>query len=76
MLSFLSLGLLAVPAVHATGSSFYSRDDASTTLATSNSTNRTIDMVSGAWYTGWHNESLPLANVPWDKYTHVFYSFA
>lgn len=33
-------------------------------------------MVSAAWYTGWHNESLPLANVTWDKYTHVFYSFA
>lgn len=33
-------------------------------------------MVSGAWYTGWHNESLPLAKVPWDKYTHIFYSFA
>ena len=73
MLSFLSLGLLAVPAAHATGFSFFARDDASTT---SNSTNGTIDMVSAAWYTGWHNESLPLANVTWDKYTHVFYSFA
>lgn len=78
MLSFLSLSLLAAPAVHATGPLFHALDDASNALATSNSTrfNGTIDMVSGAWYTGYHNESLPLAKVPWDKYTHVFYSFA
>ncbi|KZT71670.1 glycoside hydrolase family 18 protein [Daedalea quercina L-15889] len=74
MLSFLSLGLLAAPAVHATGFPFVARD-ASTD--SSNSTNTTtVDMVSAAWYTGWHNESLPLNNVSWDKYTHLIYSFA
>lgn len=71
MLSFLSLGLLAVPAVHATGSTFFARDDSA------NATNATIvDMVSSSWYAGWHADNFTLQNVSWDKYTHLIYSFA
>ncbi|KAL6301260.1 chitinase [Sparassis latifolia] len=33
-------------------------------------------MVATAWYTGWHSEYLPVANVSWDKYTHMTYAFA
>ncbi|KAI0929854.1 hypothetical protein AcV5_006707 [Taiwanofungus camphoratus] len=70
MLSFLSLGFLAIPAAHAT--SHYARD------APSNSTagNATVDMVSAAWYAGWHAQDFALNNVSWDKYTHLTYSFA
>ncbi|TFY68804.1 hypothetical protein EVJ58_g790 [Rhodofomes roseus] len=70
MLSFLSLGLLALPAAHATGSHFTARD------ASTDSANSTVDMVAAAWYTGWHSEDFTLNNVSWDKYTHLIYSFA
>ncbi|KAM6494204.1 glycoside hydrolase family 18 protein [Amanita muscaria] len=32
--------------------------------------------VSTAWYTGWHYNDVPLANVSWSKYTHMSYAFA
>ncbi|KAK7062037.1 chitinase [Favolaschia claudopus] len=37
--------------------------------------------VATAWYAGWHSpgQSVPsfsLADVPWDKYTHITYAFA
>jgi len=73
MLSFLSLGLLAFPAVHAAGNSFFARDDST---ISANSTNATVDMVSASWYAGWHAYDFTLNNVSWDKYTHLIYSFA
>lgn len=36
----------------------------------------TVEMVATTWYAGWHGADFPLANVSWDKYTHVTYSFA
>ena len=69
MLPLLSLTLLAVSAVARASSfpySFQSRD-------------ASVDMVAAAWYAGWHANSdpaFPLANVSWDKYTHLTYSFA
>ncbi|EJD03467.1 chitinase [Fomitiporia mediterranea MF3/22] len=36
---------------------------------------RANDIVSSAWYTGWHAEYFPLDNVSWDKYTHLTYAF-
>ncbi|KAI0076134.1 chitinase [Panus rudis PR-1116 ss-1] len=33
-------------------------------------------MVAAAWYAGWHAQDFPVANVSWDKYTHMTYSFA
>ncbi|KZT10932.1 glycoside hydrolase family 18 protein [Laetiporus sulphureus 93-53] len=70
MLSFLSLGLLAVPAVRAAGLPFFARD------ASTNSTNSTVDMVAASWYAGWHSENFTLDDVSWEKYTHLIYSFA
>lgn len=34
------------------------------------------DLVSVAWYTGWHAEDFPPANVSWSKYTLLHYAFA
>ncbi|KAI0065999.1 glycoside hydrolase family 18 protein [Artomyces pyxidatus] len=33
-------------------------------------------LVAASWYTGWHADDVPLANVSWSKYTHMTYSFA
>ncbi|CCM03883.1 uncharacterized protein FIBRA_06034 [Fibroporia radiculosa] len=71
MLSLLSLGLLALPVTHATSFPFHARDTSAT-----NATNVTVDMVSSAWYAGWHADNFTLNNVSWDKYTHLIYSFA
>lgn len=35
-----------------------------------------VEMVTASWYAGWHVESLGVDAIPWDKYTHVMYSFA
>ncbi|KAH6914418.1 endochitinase [Coprinopsis sp. MPI-PUGE-AT-0042] len=32
--------------------------------------------IAASWYAGWHIEDFPLAQVSWDKYTHLTYSFA
>ncbi|TFY66433.1 hypothetical protein EVG20_g4659 [Dentipellis fragilis] len=34
------------------------------------------DLVAASWYAGWHSDDVPLANVSWNKYTHMIYSFA
>ncbi|OBZ70754.1 Chitinase A1 [Grifola frondosa] len=71
MLSLFSLSLLGLPFV-CHKSFFYSRRH----IYYRSHINATVDMVSAAWYAGWHAEDFPLANVSWDKYTHMTYSFA
>ena len=34
-----------------------------------------IEQVASAWYTEWHSQFVTLDQVPWDKYTHVYYAF-
>ncbi|KAL1710387.1 glycoside hydrolase family 18 protein [Schizophyllum commune] len=34
------------------------------------------DLVSVAWYTGWHAEDYPPSNVSWSKYSLLHYAFA
>ncbi|KAH9948621.1 chitinase [Amylocystis lapponica] len=70
MLSLLSFTLLALSASRASAHAF-ARD-----APAANLTNSTVEMVAAAWYTGWHAENFTLANVTWDKYTHMTYSFA
>ncbi|KAK7692166.1 hypothetical protein QCA50_003787 [Cerrena zonata] len=67
MWSLLSLPFV-ISAVRAAGIA------AEATISTSNGS--TVDMVSAAWYAGWHSKDFPVANVSWEKYTHVTYSFA
>ncbi|KAH8107690.1 chitinase [Cristinia sonorae] len=65
-MSLLSFTLLALSLVgHARAASV----DASANV-------QTVDMVSAAWYAGWHSQNFTLANVTWEKYTHMTYSFA
>ena len=35
----------------------------------------TVEMVSTAWYAGWHATDFTLSNVSWDKYTQMTYAF-
>ncbi|CAL1706107.1 unnamed protein product [Somion occarium] len=70
MWAFLPLSFFAISAVRATTIS------ADATISVSGSTNATVNMVAAAWYAGWHSEDLPVANVSWEKYTHMTFSFA
>lgn len=36
----------------------------------------TVEMVSTAWYAGWHATDFPLSKVSWEKYTQMTYAFA
>jgi len=73
MISLLSLGTLLAGVSLASA-----RPSARSCSASSppNSTNSTNGLVAASWYAGWHSEDVPLANVSWDKYTHMTYSFA
>ena len=66
MLSLLSTPLFLASAAVA---GYVARDEPS-------SANSTVDMVAAAWYTGWHAQNFTVANVSWDKYTHLTFSFA
>ncbi|KAI0344492.1 chitinase [Trametopsis cervina] len=68
MLSLFSIPFILASAAFA---AYTVRDEAPTT-----SDNSTVDMVAAAWYTGWHAENFTVANVSWDKYTHITFSFA
>ncbi|KAI0085037.1 chitinase [Irpex rosettiformis] len=67
MLSFLSTPLFLASAALA---GYVARD------GTASTTNSTVDMVAAAWYTGWHSQNFTVANISWDKYTHLTFSFA
>lgn len=45
-------------------------------LPSFNKSDTTVELVAATWYAGWHADVFPLANVSWEKYTHVTYSFA
>lgn len=45
-------------------------------LPSFNLSDTSVDLVAATWYAGWHAELFPLANVSWEKYTHITYSFA
>lgn len=67
--TLLSSSLFIIPAVLAIPST-------TATDATASS-NTTVEMVSAAWFAGWHaTEGFAVANVSWEKYTHMTYSFA
>ena len=67
MLPLISLTLLAVSAVARASTfpySFQAREE-------------TVDLVAAAWFAGWHaSKGFAVANVSWEKYTHMTYSFA
>lgn len=35
-----------------------------------------VEMVSSAWYAGWHGTDFPPSKVSWEKYTQMTYAFA
>lgn len=45
-------------------------------LPSFNKSDPSVGLVAATWYAGWHAELFPLANVSWEKYTHITYSFA
>lgn len=45
-------------------------------LPSFNKSDTTVELVAATWYAGWHADVFPLANVSWEKYTHITYSFA
>ncbi|TCD64825.1 hypothetical protein EIP91_003572 [Steccherinum ochraceum] len=72
-MSLLSYTLLALSLAGARAATVSGSADVNATAGASGSS---VDMVSAAWYTGWHSDNFTLANVSWDKYTHMTYSFA
>ena len=36
----------------------------------------TSSYVATSWYTGWHSQYLPIANISWSKYSAMSYAFA
>lgn len=73
-MSLLSFTLLALSIAGARSVSIRASADVNATVSVS--TGSTVDMVSAAWYAGWHSDNFTLSNVSWDKYTHMTYSFA